>query len=193
MTTAIKCRCCGKMFRPANSKVKICSDECRLMMKRRCAVNAVRRYRAKGAITEKTCPICGKVFDPQGTPKKYCSPECKRAGRNHNQMIWARAYRRRTKKMSSIKVNIAALPQPYLGYKKPVRTEEKVDWDYIHWMKKRKFVMPDSGVVTGEYSDEEIEIIRTMLDCGETKTAIAKKLNRNVSSVTHKARKLGYV
>ena len=154
---------------------------------------AVKRYKARGAITEKTCPICGKVFDPQGTPKKYCSPECKRAGRNHNQMIWARAYRRRTKKMSSIKVNIGALPQPYLGYKKPVRTEEKVDWDYIHWMKERKFVMPDSGVVTGEYSDEEIEIIRTMLDCGETKTAIAKKLNRNVSSVTHKARKLGYV
>ena len=183
MTTtmiAIKCRCCGKMFRPANSKVKICSDECRLMMKRRCAVNAVRRYRAKGVITEKTCPICGKVFNPQGTPKKYCSPECKRAGHNQQQKIWARAYRRRTKKMSSIKVNISALPNPYLGYKKPVRTEEKADWDYIHWMKKRKFVMPDSGVVTGEYSDEEIEIIRTMLDCGETKTAIAKKLNRNV-------------
>ena len=61
MKTAIKCRCCGKMFRPANSKVKICSDECRLMMKRRCAVNAVRRYRAKGAITTKTCPNCAQA------------------------------------------------------------------------------------------------------------------------------------
>ena len=191
--TAIKCRCCGKMFRPASSKIKLCSDECRQTMHRKQVRVAVKRYKARGVITEKTCPICGKVFDPQGTPKKYCSPECKRAGRNHNQMIWARAYRRRTKKMSSIKVNIGALPQPYLGYRKPVRTEEKADWDYIHWMKKRQFDMQNSDVVTGEYTKEEEEVIRNMLDSGHTNTEVAKRLNRNISSVSHKARKLGYV
>ena len=92
--------------------------------------------------------------------------------------------------MRNIKVNIGALPNPYLGYKKSVRTEEKAD---IHWMKKRKFDMPDSDVVTGEYTAEEEEVIRNMLDCGHTNTEVAKRLNRNISSVSHKARKLGYV
>lgn len=95
--------------------------------------------------------------------------------------------------MKSIKVNIGALPQPYIKYQKPVRTEEKVDWDYIHWLKKRKYTLPNADVVTGEYTDEEVDTIRNMLDSGETKTAIAKRLNRNISSVTHKAKAMGYV
>ena len=87
MKTAIKCRCCGKMFRPANSKVKICSDECRLMMKRRCAVNAVRRYRAKGAITEKTCPICGNEFWPNLPYKIYCGEVCHKKANNEQTRL----------------------------------------------------------------------------------------------------------
>ena len=193
MKTAIKCRCCGKMFRPANSKIKLCSDECRLTRKREQAREAARRFRATGPVLRDTCLVCGRVFERERQNQKYCSPECKRAGHNQIQKIWARAYRRRVKKMRNIKVNIGALPQPYLGYKKPVRTEEKADWDYINWMKKRKFDMPDTDVVTGEYTEEEEEVIRNMLDSGRTNTEVAKRLNRNISSISHKARKLGYV
>lgn len=58
------CPVCNKEFFPNSNCHKICSDECRLISRKKAFENS-------GKI--KICPLCGKEFTSQHSTQKYCS------------------------------------------------------------------------------------------------------------------------
>ena len=67
----IKCKFCGKEFKPTQTQQKFCCDSCRIKYFSKLQGEQVKADRK----VKKTCPVCHKAF--LGNPRDtYCSKEC---------------------------------------------------------------------------------------------------------------------
>lgn len=71
----MKCKYCGKPFKPISVVQEYCSKECRLIVNRERAKANQKKYR-EGSRTEKNCACCGNPFVVTTHSRIYCSEEC---------------------------------------------------------------------------------------------------------------------
>ena len=70
----IKCKLCGKLFKPVNAKQKYCCSIC--------------YHKATTTLKEIVCPNCGKLFKPTVFTQTYCSKECANKRERKNWNSW---------------------------------------------------------------------------------------------------------
>ena len=119
MNKIVKCRVCGKEFRPKTANAVMCSPECRKIEHNRTCIEAQKRRRKerreriaagleeqpkpkrkakvrtlKPVYKLRKCVRCGKEYRPEHPREKYCSEAC----RHPNRVIKEEP----TKKMSEL-------------------------------------------------------------------------------------------
>ena len=85
----MKCRYCGKEFKPAHGSTRYCTVECRDKHSGRVTYN-------RG--TTAVCANCGGLFIKQYGSEKYCCVECREEATAAKQNEWNKEHRHRQRK-----------------------------------------------------------------------------------------------